>query len=241
MVIHVKIEVGTCNYQIRFWLYLFKTLRCVIAVFRLGGRWSLGVKEEPVTDFIKTEPQEHDTETGTKMSQDGLPAKKPLKQATDTPASRKGKTIANTNKDMSGLKRSSNVPPSRKPPEQELVIVKPVAEPQSDLFADIFQNEKDLEALDSIVNVARQNSRVENEDDEESLVGVMSDEDDSSSSGVSDVVIVGDNNDEGVVGIMSSSDESSRDGEVSCGDKRNDTSILGNKTSHFGCFLRPFN
>jgi hypothetical protein len=196
-------------------------------VFRLGGRWSLGVKEEPVTDFIKTEPQEHDTETGTKMSQDGLPAKKPLKQATET-ASRKGKKIANT-KDMSGLKRSTNVPPSGKPPEQESVIVKPVVEPQSDLFADIFQNEKDLETLDSIVNVARQNSRVENEDDDESLVGVMSDEDDSSSAGVSDVVIVGD--DEGVVGIMSSSDESSRDGEDSCGDKKKDTSILGNKIS----------
>jgi hypothetical protein len=201
------------------------------------------VKEEPVTDFIKTEPdtEEQVTETGTKMSQEGLPTKKPLKQATETPASRKGKQIAYITKDMSGLKRNTNMPRSGKPPEQELLIVKPVAEPQSDLFADIFQNEKDLETLDSIVNVARQNSRVENKDDEESLVGVMSDEDDSSSSGVSDVVIVGDNNDEGVVGIMSSSDESSRDGEVSCGDKRNDTSILGNKTSHFGCFLRPFN
>jgi hypothetical protein len=191
------------------------------------------VKEEPETNFIKTEPQEHDTETGTKMSQDRLQAKKLLKQATKTPASRKGKQIANT-KDMSGMKRSTNMPPSGKPPE--LVIVKPVAEPQSDLFADIFQNEKDLETLDSIVNVARQNSRVENKDDEEYLVGVMSDEDDSSSSGVSDVVIVGDNDDEGVVGIMSSSDESSRDGEDSCGDKRKDTSILGNKISHFGHF-----
>ncbi len=205
-------------------------------MFRLGGRWSLGVKEEPVTDFIKTEPEEQVTETGTKMSQEGLPAKKPLKQTTETPASRKGKQIANTTKDMRGLKRSNNVPPSGKPPEQELVIVKPVAEPQSDLFADIFQNEKDLETLDSIVNVARQNSRVEKEDDEESLVGVMSDEDDSSTSGVSDVVIVGDNNDEGVVGIMSSSDESSRDGQDSCGDKRKDSSILGKKISHFSFF-----
>ncbi len=187
------------------------------------------MKEEPETNFIKTEPEEHHTETGTKMSQDCLQAKKLLKQATKTPASRKGKQIANTTKDMGG-------PPNGKPPEQELVIVKPVAEPQSDLFADIFQNEKDLETLDSIVNVARQNSRVENEDDEESLVGVMSDEDDSSSSSVSDVVTVGDNNDEGVVGIMSSSDESSRDGEDSCGDKRKDTSIIGNKISHFGHF-----
>jgi hypothetical protein len=197
---------------------------------------SLGVKEEPVTDFIKTEPEEHDIETGSKMSQDSLPAKKPLKQATETPASRKGKQIAITTKDMSGLKKSTNVPPSGKPPEQELVIVKPVAEPQSDLFADIFQNEKDLETLDSIVNVARQNSRVEKEDDEESLVGVMSDEDESSSSGVSDVVIVGDD-DEGVVGIMSSSDESSRVGEDSCGDKRKEDSILGNKISHFWLFF----
>jgi hypothetical protein len=197
---------------------------------------SLGVKEEPITDFIKTEPEEQVTETGTKMSQDSPPAKKPLKQAKETSASRKGKQIANTTKDMSGLKRSNNLQPSRKPPEQELVIVKPVAELQSDLFADIFKNEKDLETLDSIVNVARQNSRVENDDDEEPLVGVMSDEDDSSSSGVSDVVIVGDNNDEGVVGIMSSSDESSHEGEDSCGDKRKDTSILGNKIFHFGCF-----
>jgi hypothetical protein len=196
---------------------------------------SLGVKEEPVTDFIKTEPEEHDTETGTKMSQEGLPAKKSLKQATETPASIKGKQIANTTKDMNVMKKSTNVPRSGKPPEQELVIVKPVVEPQSDLFADIFQNEKDLETLDSIVNVARQNSGVANEDDEESLAFVMSDEDDSSSSGVSDVVIVG-GNDEGVVGIMSSSDESSRDGEDSCGDKRKDDSILGNKISHFSCF-----
>jgi hypothetical protein len=239
MLIHVKIEVGSCNNQIKFiFIYFFKTLSRVpvIVVFRLGGRWSLGVKEEPITDFIKTEPQEHDTETGRKMSQEGLPAKKPLKKATETSASRKGKKIANTNKDMRGLKKSTNVPPSGKPPEQELVIVKPQVEPQSDLFADIFQNEKDLETLDSIVNVARQNSRVENDDDEESLVGVMSDEDDSSSSGVSDVVIVGDN-DEGAVGIMSSSDESSRDGEDSCGDKRKDSSILGNNISHFGCFF----
>jgi hypothetical protein len=213
----------------------------MMVVFRLGGRWSHGVKEEPVTDFIKTEPEELDTETGTKMFQEGLPAKKPLKQATETPPSRKGKQIANTIKDMSGLKKSTNMPRSGKPPEQELLLVKPVVEPQSDLFADIFQNEKDLETLDSIVNVARQNSRVANDDDEESLVGVMSDEDDSSSSGVSDVVIVGDNNDEGVVGIMSSSDESSRDGQDSYGDKKKDASILGNKISNFSGFLLPFN
>ncbi len=204
-------------------------------VFRLGGRWSLGVKEEPITDFIKTEPEEQVTETGTKMFSEGLQAKKPLKQITETPTSRKGKQIANMKK--MNMKKSTNVPPIGKPPKQELVIVKPLVEPQSDLFADIFQNEKDLETLDSIVNVARQNSRVENEDDEESLVGVMSEEDDSSSSGVSDVVIVGDNNDEGVVGIMSSSDESSRDGEDSCGDKKKDDSILGNKISNFGCFF----
>ena len=91
----------------------------------------------------------------------------------------------------------------------------PGVEPASDLFADIFQNEKDLKALDSIVSVARQPALVDNEEDEP-LVGVMSDSDEdasSSSSGVIEVVPVSSAVSE-EVGIMSSSDESSRDEEI---------------------------
>ena len=90
----------------------------------------------------------------------------------------------------------------------------PGVEPASDLFADIFQNEKDLKALDSIVSVARQPALVDNEE-EESLVGVMSDSDEdasSSSSGVIEVPVSSAVSEE--VGIMSSSDESSRDEEI---------------------------
>jgi len=196
---------------------------------RLGGRWSLAIKEEPSTDFIKTEPvtDDYDIETGSEILKTGIPPTKASEGKTKK-LDRRGKSKDPNVRDTTALKVSKNVQPREKPPEQEVTVlqVRPQVEPQSDLFADIFQSEQDLAALDSIVKVARQKSP-----DEESLVGVMSDEDDSSSSGVSIIGPGVGDDEEGSVGIMSSSDESSRESEEAAGDQRKESVILGEEVN----------
>jgi hypothetical protein len=98
-------------------------------------------------------------------------------------------------------------------------------ETTTDLFADIFENERDLDVLDSIVGRARQQLPP---GDYDSSVGVMSDTgDDSSSSDVCEKVAADVLHPfiEEDVGVMSSSDDSSRDSEPS-----SDVEIVRSKT-----------
>ena len=190
------------------------------SLFRVGGRRSVDIKEEPVVGYyIKSEPEplveedEQPRSGGFAVNGSSFPkVQRPAKSVGD---SKKALGRGAAKKPTVIEKRPESI---KKAAEKNVAAASTAVsgtlhatEKPDDLFADIFQSDRDLEVLDTIINRARQSPI------DEAAVGVMSDSDDDDGSSICEISEVTTprvgtghvhDDDEEEVGVMSSSGDS---------------------------------